>query len=309
MRYFLKKTCCVALILLAVPVLLSGCGRVSKAAETTEASSTATEAERQRKEGLQTLLVVYLDEFDFSGDSGSYRNGNRADLIMLMIMDENAGKTTALQLNPDTAVSFCPPGSQETLQLQLGLAFSYGSGGSDSCLNQQKVVSELLEGISIDHYMMFTTDAIAIVNDMLGGVTVMATEDYAQKVPELSEGETITLFGEDAVDFFCFREDEDVANEAHMERQRRYMAGFYAPFLTSAQQEDFLTKLTFQLGDGFSTDLTLSQMVQMLQSLGTCPLDASIVTIPGSAEKVQDSFWFYIDKDQLSKTVENLFFS
>lgn len=309
MRYLQKKACCAVLALAIAPVLLSGCSYAPEAAEATEAFITATEAEKQRKEGLQTLLVVYLEGFDISGDSEGYRNRNRADLIMLMIMDEDAKKTTALQLNPDTAILFCSPGTQEALQLQLGLAFSYGSGGSDSCLNQQRAVSDLLEGISIDHYMMFTTDAIAIVNDMLGGVTVTATEDYAQKQPELSAGDAITLFGEDAVNFFCFREDDDVTNEAHMERQRRYMAGFYTPFLTCTQQENFLTKLTLQLGDGFSTDLTLSQMVQMIQSLGTCPLDTSIVTIPGSAEKETDNVWFYIDEEQLSKTVNNLFFS
>lgn len=310
MRSLLRKKICVVSICVIMLALLSGCMQSQEAMKPSAQTESAmtTEPVRQEKEGIQTLLVACLDPFDASRDSGSYRNGNKADLIMLMIIDEEQGKTTALQLNPDTVVPFPAPGMPETLDIPLGLVYSYGSGGSDSCLNLSKAVSKLLGGIRIDHYMTFTTDAIAIVNDMLGGVTVTLTDDFPEEYPELAKGEKLTLMGEAAIGFFCYRSEEDAANEAHMGRQRQYMAGLYSPFMENAQDENFLTKLTIQLGDRLSTDLTLSQMLQMLQSLGTYTLDETIVTLQGKASKIDGEFRFYVDGDSLDQTVESLFY-
>lgn len=188
------------------------------------------------------------------------------------------------------------------------MSFSYGSGGSDSCLNQSKAVSNLLAGIPVDHYMVFTMDSIAVVNDMLGGVTVAIEEDFQSEHPELSKGENLVLMGETAIEFFRYRSEEDVANEVHMERQRRYMAGLYRPFMGNAQNEDFLARLTIQLGDGLSTDLTLSQMVQMLALLESYKLDETILTLSGNASKVDGDFQFHVDKDSLDKMLESLFY-
>lgn len=306
MNDFLKKMRYIGLMVVLALGFLSGCTRPTEAAELTtqEAPIVTTEPVRQPREGIQTLLVICLDSFDAPRDSGSYRNGNRADMILLMVIDEERGETTALQLNPDTMVSFAAPGMAESVEMPLGLVYSYGSGGSDSCLNGSKAVSNLLGGVSIDHYMTFTADSIAIVNDMIGGVTVTVTE----KSPELAEEENLTLWGEDAIAFFSYRDDEDAANEDHMERQRQYMTEMYLPFLENAQQENFLTKLTIQLGDAFSTDLTLSQMMQMMESLGTYERNEAIVTLKGNSSKVDGQFQFFVDAECLEQTADTLFF-
>ena len=311
MNNFLKKTICILLSAVLLAALVSGCGKQAGAAEnsTQETTAVTTAPARQVRDGIQTLLVICLDAFDAPGDSGAYRNGNRADLIMLMVIDEALGKTTALQLNPDTMVPFTPPGASEALEVPLGLVYSYGSGGSDSCLSGSKAVSGLLGGIPIDHYMTFTMDSIPIVNDMIGGVTVDITDDFPEEYPALQKGENVTLSGESAAAFFRFRADDDVDNEAHMERQRGYMAGLYSPFLKNAGQENFLTKLTLQLGERFTTDLTLSQMMQMLQSLETYPLDESILTLRGTAGKSDGQFRFRADTDWLERVTDQLFFA
>lgn len=310
MHYISRKNTYALVILVIFGVLLSGCAQSREKTDPSEQEdhTIAAEQVQQQKEGIQTLLVSCVEPFDVSRDSGSYRNGNKADLIMLMVTDEEAGKTTVLQLNPDTMVSFSVPGMSETVQIPLGLSFSYGSGGSDSCLNQSKAVSNLLEGIPVDHYMVFTMDSIAVVNDMLGGVTVAIEEDFQAEYPGLPEGENLVLMGETAIEFFRYRSEEDVANEAHMERQRRYMAGLYRPFMENAQNEDFLARLTIQLGDGLSTDLTLSQMVQMLALLDSYKLDETILTLQGDASKAAGEFQYRVDKDSLDKMLESLFY-
>lgn len=309
MNQNLKKAMCILQSAVILAVLLCGCGKVPAAENSAQETTAVTTAPvRQVRDGIQTLLVICLDAFDAPSDSGAYRNGNRADLIMLMVIDEALGKTTALQLNPDTVVPFTPPGASEALEVPLGLVYSYGSGGSDSCLSGSKAVSNLLGGVPVDHYMTFTMDSIPIVNDMIGGVTVDITDAFPEEYPALVKGETVTLSGEASADFFRFRADDDVDNESHMERQRGYMAGLYSPFLKNAGQENFLTKLTLQLGERFTTDLTLSQMMQMLQSLETYPLDENILTLRGTAETSDGQFRFHADTDWLEQLTEQLFF-
>lgn len=292
-------------VLLNIVVLLlaSGCARPTQEALSSEQESATISTERPRRlrDGIQTFLVTCLDTFEVPQNSETYRNGNKADFIMVMILDEAQGSVTALQLNPDTMVHFSVPGMSETLELPLGLVCSYGSGGSDSCLNMKKAVTGLLGGISMDYYMAFTADSLVTVNDMVGGVTIPVSEQFP--------GQDSLLLGEQVKDFFCFREETDVSNEVHMGHQQQYIAELYQPFVENTQNENFLTKLTVALGDGFLTDLTLTQMTQLLQSMEGLTLDETIVTIPGEAIRTDGQFRFHVDTDALDRTVNSLFCS
>ena len=126
MHCFLKQKRYIGLVMLLVLALLSGCTRTAEAAAPSvqEESTAPAEPERQPKEGIQTLLVICLDSFEVPRDSGAYRNGSKADLIMVMVIDEGRGKTTALQLNPDTMVSFTVPGTSDPVDMPLDLLFS-----------------------------------------------------------------------------------------------------------------------------------------------------------------------------------------
>lgn len=305
-----KKIAALLTAALIAAAMLVGCAGTPQAVPATETNTVeASSPSRQLGEGIETMLFVFLDERSDAADSGSFRNPSQANLMMLMVVDTRQQKTTALQLNPDTWIPFTPPGSGETMEIPLGMAYSYGSGGSDSCLSGMKAVSELLGGVPIDHYMTFTDDAIAVVNDMVGGVTVTVEDPFPEEYPNLIQGETVTLMGQDAVAFFRYRESGDVENEAHMERQRQYMVGLFPAFMKNAAQEDFLTKVTLQAGEGLSTDLTLSQMVETLELLGKFELEKTVLTLPGSAEKIEELYGFRVDEEKMGKVIEDLFFS
>lgn len=293
-----------ALSMIAALLLLSGCAHPMETASVATSEPidvTIAEALQQRREGIRTILTVCTDTFEVPTDSGAYRNSNKVEFLMILILDENQKEATVLQLNPDTVVRFSAQGMQDEAELPLELVYSYGSGGSDSCLNVKKVVSKLLCGVPMDYYMTFTSDSLVIVNDMLGGVLVPGTED----IPEYDE----PLMGDRVKDFFCFREEADVSNAVRMEHQRQYIAGLYQPFVRNAQDENFLTRLTIRLGDGLATDLTLTQMTQLLQSMGEFALNEQIVTIAGNTVFSEGQAQFYIDEDALNQTVNSLFFS
>ena len=281
--------CCLLLLF-----ALMGCTKAGKPVETTIPETTAMDLITQR-EGIRTILVGVLDRYDTGTESGSFRNAQRADLLMLMIIDDLQKNTTVLQLNPDTIVSAAVPGSAETVQIPVGLAYSYGSGGSDSFLSASKAISNLFGGIRLDHYMIFTMDAIAAANDMLGGIAL----------PESGNAEPLS--GQEVVEYLRYRDEADVDNSDHMNRQQQYMMAFYPPFTANAQNDDFLAQLTLKMGEGMSTDLTLSQMVQMMDLLGSYELNDSVVTLTGNADADNGGYRFYPDEAALKQTVESLF--
>lgn len=297
MNRLYKKICFLLSVLFLIG--LTGCGKEVREVEIPEITETvATEPKMQSREGVQTILVLCLDDYEEALEAGGFRNASRADFAMLMVIDERNGSITSLQLNSDTEVPFVVPGTPEAQFMPLGQIFSYGSGGSDSCLYVTKAVSKLLKGIAVDHYLTFTKDAIGIVNDMIGGVTVPAEEN-----PE----ETVTLSGAEAMEFFFARGADDVSNEKHMEKQRQYMGAMFRPFMISAQNEDFLTKLSLKLGEGMSTGLTLSQMLQMFDTMAAYAMDENILTIPGSAYNHDGQIRFVVDEQAVDQILETLF--
>ena len=92
---------------------------------------------------------------------------------------------------------------------QLTLAHSYGDGKKESCQNTVTTVSNLFDGQKIDGYMALNMDAVAILNDMVGGVPVEITSDFSAVDPSLQEGTVVTLQGDQALTFVRTRKDVD----------------------------------------------------------------------------------------------------
>ena len=84
---------------------------------------------------------------------------------------------------------------------QLALAHTYGSGEEDSCENTVLAVSNLLYGMEIDHYVSLTMDGVALLNDLVGGVTVEVLDDFSGIDDTLVQGETVTLKGQQALTY------------------------------------------------------------------------------------------------------------
>ena len=60
---------------------------------------------------------------------------------------------------------------------------------------------------------------------MVGGVTLTVTSDFSAIDPHLVEGETITLYGDQALTYVRSRYNiDDETNLARMARQRQYLA-------------------------------------------------------------------------------------
>lgn len=181
------------------------------------------------KQEIETYLFMGIDVTGpVASVSGSAYNGGQADALFLLVVDHAAESWQLLRLNRDSMVNVPVLDLKGKVigyeRQQLALAHAYGDRARISCENTVKAVSELLQGQPIDGYASLNMDGISIFNDTIGGVTVIITSDFTAVDPTLVEGETITLTGQQAMEFVRARKDvDDQTNLARMERQRIYL--------------------------------------------------------------------------------------
>ena len=306
------------MLALSAVFLFCGCQQKQAPTEVTSAAVTeaptvpSTEEARKRKENLETILVLGLDKNEYPDDSRAYINDMQSDFNLVLVLDKDTNVCTPLLLNRDTMTEIIRLGvfgdEAGTFTGQLALAHTYGSGGSDSCINAKKVVSKLLGGVTIDHYMSFTMDAVPTVNDAVGGVTVTVLDDF-QDSETLVKGKTVVLKGQEALNYVRGRHGAgDQTNVSRMKRQEQYMSALIERLIATAKKDpDLLTELTLSLGDSFQTDYAVNQ----LQKLADWLLEAKIedfVTIDGEAKVGQEFMEFYLDQSSLEKVVNSLFY-
>ena len=305
------------LLILSAIFLFGGCGKKAPietvAPPATEASSVPSTTEaRKQKENLETILVLGLDKNEYPDDSRAYINDMQGDFNLLLVLDHSTNTCSPLLLNRDTMTEITRLGvfgdEAGTFTGQLALAHTYGSGGSDSCLNSKRAVQDLL-GEDVDHYMSFTMESVPAVNDAVGGVSVTVLEDFGENYPQLKKGEEVLLTGENALIYVRGRQNVgDQTNTGRMERQEQYMSALIEKLRSCAKENpDFLTNLTLKLGDAFQTDYTVSQLQALSELLLDCQIEP-FVTLTGETRKGEEFMEFYVDEAALAQTVQDIFY-
>lgn len=265
-----------------------------------------------KRENLETVLLLGVDKFEGETPEG-YVNNQQTDFLLLLVMDKENETCTPIQLNRDTmtqiqilGVTGEPAG---TFTGQLALAHTYGSGEEDSCENTVLAVSNLLYGMEIDHYVSLTMDGVALLNDLVGGVTVEVLDDFSGIDDSLVQGETVTLKGQQALTYVRSRGGlEDSSNLHRMERQRQYLAALQQQLKAAVQQEDgFTLDALLQLNEYMVSDCTVNQLSDLGDSLATYQV-SDILTTPGDAQEGEEFMEFTVDEAALQQLVMDVFY-
>lgn len=235
------------------------------------------------------------------------------DMITLMIFDEQTEQVSLLSLNRDTMLDMpvLDEHGKECASFFGQLAFSHihGTGLEDSCVNTRKTVSNFLNGITIDYYVSMQLDAIAIMNDAVGGVTVNIEDDFTHIDPEMVMGE-VTLTGKQAVTFVQSRRAVgDKLNISRIRRQEEYMEKFVAAFREKAQSSDsFVIKTYDAISPYIVTDASATVLTSMMQHYSAYEL-AESVTPEGENTMGENFYEFYVDEEKLDDLVLRLFYA
>ena len=300
----------VVILTLLCSLFLTGCGQAESdsSLETTQTAETGYIP----REDLQTILFMGLDKYEAPENEMGYLNDQQCDFLMLLILDENSRTIDVLHLIRDTMTEIrrlgIGGGVAGKFTGQLALGHTFGSGGSDSCLNVTKAVSKFLKGVKIDHYIAMTMTGVGKLNDMVGGVDVTIPVDMTSIDPAFQKGQTVHLEGEQALAFVRARASlEDSSNLSRMERQRLYLEQFYPSLLDHIRrEEDFTSQSLLALSNDFRSDLTVNRLSEMAGEFADYQLQP-FTTIDGEAVKGEEFMEFYADEDALNQVLIALF--
>lgn len=265
----------------------------------------------RQKPDVESYLFLGIDTMGAAVGVNSYAGGGQADVQIVAVLDNEARTWQALQLNRDSIVRVPVLGVGGDIVAyedeQLALAHYYGNGREQSCENTVLAVSMLLGDQPIDGYMAVNMDAVGILTDLVGGVTLTVTSDFSAIDPSLVQGETITLTGEQALTYVRSRANiDDETNLARMNRQRQYMTALEEKL--TQKDANFVVEAYDALADYMVTDIasgTAAEIGERMQDY--TQLEA--LTIDGE-NVVEGEHWaYYLDEDSLQETILQLFYN
>jgi len=264
------------------------------------------------KEGITTLLLLGLDKVGKQEDSHSYVNSYQCDFVTLIILDSLNKEYTVLQLNRDTMTTIQRLGLggkvAGTFYGQLALAHTYGNGLEESCENAVTAVSYLLYDIPITHYCSMTMDAVSIINDAIGGVTLLLPEDYTELNASYTRGSRIVLFGEEATAFIRARSTmNDATNVSRMQRQKLYINSMLMQYQIQDYTIDDIVTVCEDISPYLITDCTMDEISMFFDMMSE--FDFQGVIAPEGEQVAGDVYMeFYVDDDKLKELVISLFY-
>lgn len=262
----------------------------------------------KRNDRIKTVLLLGIDSLDeeTEGDNRS----QQSDFIAILIVNERDETYQILQINRDTMTQIRQLDQYGrvigTYDGQLTLAHAYGSSENMRCKNSMEAVENLLYGIEIDHYLSITMDAVPILNDAIGGVTVTLRDDFTFMNPAYVKGTEVTLMGEEALTYVRARGMmEDPTNLNRMERQTTYMNAVLQK-IDTLDLEDIIRAMT-KLEDHLVSDCTIDQMSRLFDQAGDYE-HIGTVSLPGEAVLGQTYMEYYVDELAVQKMVIDLFY-
>lgn len=306
-------------ILLLVLVIIYSAIRIMDTVEPAESDVAATKTiERNGKKYFprQDITVFLIMGIDIEGKvqaSGSYNNDGAADVVALAVFDESNETYSVLCLNRDTMLEIPVLGiggkRAGTTVAQLALSHTYGSGLEDSCVNTKTAVSDFLYGLDIDYYVSFNMEAIGILNDAVGGVTVNVTDDFTEIDPSIKKG-TVTLNASQALNYVRTRKGlGDQTNLSRMERHKEYLNGFFAALGKKIDQSaSFMMQTYSDVSDYMVSDCSLDVLTALTTRYSDYTLK-EIISPEGENRTDKEYIEFYVDEEKLDQIILGLFYA
>lgn len=271
----------------------------------------------RRNSYVKAILLMGVDRKGPMTDTTPYGQGGQADGVFLVAQDTVRNTLKMLMIPRDTMTLITLTDLQGNVlgkDLQhLTLAYGYGDGREVSCERMTEAVSELLGGMTIDHYLAADIDVITILNDSVGGVTVTVPIDGMEKKdPAFVKGATLTLQGDQAEAFVRYRDiGEDYSAIYRMDRQKQYITGFFKSIKQQSRKNSaIVTDIFDSIQDHMVTDMGKEEYLKVaMDALGGGDLtDQDIYTVPGESRTTDLYDEFYADPDGLTVQILEMFY-
>lgn len=257
------------------------------------------------------MATIAFIGFDNRANSEGTKK-SQSDTVMVIALNTDTGEARGIVIPRDSmvAVDVFVNGSFVNQQTeQLCLQFAYGTDGDNSSQLTATAASRVLYNIPVDYYYTLNIEGVAPINDSIGGVTVTPT----QTVPGTSivEGQETTLFGKNAEKYVQWRDTSQLGSSLdRTQRQVSYLRAFAAKVIESAKANPAtLVSLYQAMGDYTWTNLGIDEFSYLATTMLEKGLSSfDLVTLQGEMKQGDTFAEFYLDQDDVYKTVVETFY-
>lgn len=261
-------------------------------------------------ENMVSVVIMGYDRTEI--DSANGQNG-QADAVMVMALDTQTGKATAIGVPRDSMVDVSKMvGGAYAGQdkMQLCLAFAYGDGGEGSAENVITAVSRVLYNMPMSYYMALDMQGVGALNDSIGGVVITPL----QTIPgtDIIEGSETILFGDDALKYVQWRDTSELTSPLdRQDRQVQYVKAFASKALTQAKGNVGSIIDLFNTARDYSiTNLGLNEFSYLATTaVGSGITSLDVVTLQGQAAQGENHMEFYLDQSSVYQTVLDVYYT
>ncbi len=252
---------------------------------------------------------------DYYDSSGS---GGQADAIFLIAFNTKSGETDVIAIPRDLMTDIGIYTAQgeylKTERHQICLAYAYADGREKSCENTKTAVERLFYGLPVQSYFAMDLNAIASLNDAVGGVTVTLQDDtfidsYGTRH---YEGETVTLYGNDAVRYLRVRDITELySTTQRMGRQINYLNAFSQKAISMTKQDLGVPLNLFSIVSGNSvTDLNPAKITAFATTIVSNGVnELNFKSVPGELTSDGTYAEFIADEEQLYEMILDTYYT
>ena len=210
----------------------------------------------------------------------------------------------------------------ETLFDAACLQYPYAGGGKSGLEVTKEKVSALLYGLPLHGAFAVGYDAVAVVNDMAGGVDVTALETLNTPYGNYEEGEKLHLEGEFVLAYVKARNMEILGSPTmRLERQKQYLTALLAKVKEEVRKNPAAVgKMYSAVSEYMVTDVTLDKAVYLAAQAAGYQFDGSAVRLLQGEDKaapimkdgVETGDYYneyYLDEESLKRTMTEVFYT
>ena len=263
---------------------------------------------------LSNFLFMGIDRREKAETEVGQADAGQADAVFMISWDRVEHKLTLISIPRDTMTEievFGPTGRSFGMSKDhLSLAYAFGDGGTKSCELMKEAVSNLLCGIPIQGYCAINMDAISLLTDAVGGVTVVVPDDsLEEKYPEFQEGAEVVLDGENTEIFVRHRDTNESQSALTRQKRQNVFLKAYAAKVTDliSQDSSFITELYTKLDPYMVTNIGNDIFIKMGEDAASGGTGETF-TVPGEGVEGKSFDEYHIDEDALNDMVMEIFY-
>lgn len=264
---------------------------------------------------IVSVLIMGVDKKNINSDLGYGKNG-QADCIFVVAANTRTKSIKIIPISRETMVDvsiYSKSGSYSGVEYeQLCLSYAYGSTPESCSENVMKAVGRTLYGINIGSHITIDMKGLAKYTQLIGGLQLEAIEDIQVGGKNIKSGQTVTLIGDDAVDYIHDRGTDVNANNRRMMRQKQFLTALIEKTVSElAKNFSKLGSYYSTMSQYTSTDISFSQLTYLASTFlsGNILNNIEYKMIEGNTVEGEKWTEFYPDEDSVLSIVFDTFYT